>query len=155
MQVATSVISFLVLLAIIWGVWVARKELRLETATRRAEFLNVLDHRFCTEDGFARTRREIRNQKLVIDPKNDIAIRDYLGFFEVLNVFRKGDIIAPEDIYSQFGIYIREAYNNEAISKLLEREKDQWSGFREITQKMQELGKEEQAMQKGKDKKGK
>ncbi|MBA7490418.1 hypothetical protein ES702_00956 [subsurface metagenome] len=133
------IVGFLTFLAIVVGVVIAQRELRLTTNTRRAEFLNVLDHRFCTEEGFTQIRREIRNGQLTINPDNEMMVSDYLGFFEVLSVFRRSGILSDHEIYSQFGAYIIEAKNNKAIHSLLRSEQGFWSGFREIAQRMEEI----------------
>ena len=131
----------------------------MESDTRKANFLNILDQRFCTEDGFYGVRQRIRCRNLNIDdPHVDFSLMDYLGFFEILDVFHKKGILTSYDIYSQFGTYIMEAMDNESILKIVEEEKGQWRGFRHLAQDMrkvrEKLQKEEQKMQKGKGKKG-
>ena len=160
MEAVSIVISSLILLAIIAGVLVARKELRLTSDTRKAEFLNVLDQRFCTEAGFAEIRGEIRSGNFNINANNEMKVWNYLGFFEVLNVFRKRRILNDDEIYSQFGVYILEARNDKGIDNYLESNEGYLRGFCELSQRMEEISTKlaqrgGETMQRPKDNKGK
>lgn len=131
----THYATLLGVIATVSTAFLALKQYREARNFKKASFFIEMRERFKNNSRFNNIRRILEyGEDINLIPQTDKY--DYVGFFEELQLAINSKYISPELVYYLFGYYIIQCDN----AQLINRELQLWSAFRQLADKMNELG---------------